>query len=1182
MQPHAHAPRGRRPGRIALLVSSALATVLLSFVARAHLLVRQLEVSSPNAVWIGDVPDRSHGGTRVALRELEIDASLTTGDPGAREPAGGRSDWLGKALPLLGGALLVSLLIVSVADAAVTWKVDPLASTTVERGGTLTYRVQITNVGNSDADASAAPMRFTAVLPAGLTVGSSVIEPLAILSGNPVWDCSSVVIGASSFTCTSSSAFLPPWAISTLKVDLSVGGSTSGDLMGSFTVSGGDPSSLSLSKPATTVVDSTTISSIPPPFGIDAFDGEVVGDVAGSPFTQAGGHPYAITTWIDFNTYTNPAPLKGSAWPVEPVKDVFVDLPPGLVGNPTGLGQCTLKQLVNGGGFTVESLCPPTSQVGVTFIHTLAGTNTVQGTGTVAGPVAVFNMVPPPGVPARFGFDVGGTVVTLDARLRSGSDYGLSVDVRNISEGLALAGTSLTFWGVPADPSHDRERQCPGTDGLGTVGGPTCQSGAPLTAFLRNPTSCPEPGVGLPTTLHMDSWVHPGDFTDATFVSHLPVGYPFLSSQWGRPQGPTNCNGVPFDPRIDARPRLAVAGQPSEFDVDLSLPQSDNPDVPGTADLKKAVVTLPLGVRVNPSSASGLAGCSTAQINLHSDGDAACPDGSKLGTVTVDTPLLPDPLEGSVYLAGPHDNPFDTLLAIYIVAKGPGVIVKLPGKVEADPLTGQLTTTVDDNPQTPFDNVHLEFKGGSRAALLNPPACGTYTTHAQLTGWNGSVVERDSSFSLSSDGNGTPCPGPKFTPGFAAGTESSTAGSSSPFHARFTRGDDDEELASVTVDMPNGLTGKIASVSLCAETDAKGGTCSDASKVGSVTAGAGAGPNPFYITNGRAYLTGPYKGAPYGLEIVVPAVAGPFDLGNVVVRSSLFVDKHDATVRIVSDPLPTILQGIPLDVRDVRVAVDRPGFIVNPTSCAEKRIDATIGSTGGHTAAVSARFQAAECRGLGFRPRMVLTVGGRGHTARNASSPLSTTLTMPSREQSNLRSVKVSLPTTINARLTVINDACTRAEFEASLRNCDHARAGVASAVTPLLRDPLRGNVYFVKNGHPIPDLFIALRGQVEFDLIGRVTIPGGKHLATTFDAVPDVPVRSFTLRLVGDRANGSVGAATNLCSHRGRSAKAELDYVGQNGRVLQIDQALKVKGCGKQKARKSTHRRGHGERGGR
>jgi len=214
---------------------------------------------------------------------------------------------------------------------------------------------------------------------------------------------------------------------------------------------------------------------------------------------------------------------------------------------------------------------------------------------------------------------------------------------------------------------------------------------------------------------------------------------------------------------------------------------------------------------------------------------------------------------------------------------------------------------------------------------------------------------------------------------------------------------------------------------------------------------------------------------------------------------------------------------------------------------------------------------------------MVITVGGAGHTARNATSPLSTTLTMPSREQANLRSVKVTLPTTINARLTVINDACTRAEFEASLRNCDHARAGVATAVTPLLKEPLRGNVYFVKNGRPIPDLFIALRGQVDFDLIGRVSIPGSKHLATTFDAVPDVPVRSFTLRLVGDKANGSVGAATNLCSRRGRTAKAELDYVGQNGRALHVEQAPKVKGCGHRKARTSGHgRRHHGRDGGR
>ena len=486
-----------------------------------------------------------------------------------------------------------------------------------------------------------------------------------------------------------------------------------------------------------------------------------------------------------------------------------------------------------------------------------------------------------------------------------------------------------------------------------------------------------------------------------------------------------------------------------------------------------------------------------------------------------------------------------------------------------DPNTGQITATFDENPQAPFENIHLEFDGGPRAPLSLPNRCGTYTTHSVLTSWSGKTVERDSTFTISENTNGEPCPA-RFAPRLDAGTASNSAGSSSPFLLRLTREDVDQELHALTVDMPNGLTGRIASVSLCPEALAGAGRCAAASKVGDVTVGAGAGSNPFYVSGGRAYLTGPYQGAPYGLSIVVPAVAGPFDLGNVVVRSAVFVDKHTAELKVLSDPLPRILQGIPLNVRDVRVSVNRPDFFLNATSCEEKTIGGVVESTQGMSAHVSSRYQASDCASLRFQPRMVLTVGGRGHTRRGRTTPLSTTLTMPSRGQANLRYVRVTLPQSINARLTVINDACTRAEFEAG--NCEHAKTGTATAITPLLSDPLRGGVYFVKNGHPLPDLFIALRGQVDFDLIGRITIPGSKRLATTFATAPDVPVRSFTLKLFGDPRNGSVGAATNLCSKRGRRAKAELDYIAQSGKSRQIAQQLKVKGCGK--SRSARHRR--------
>jgi uncharacterized repeat protein (TIGR01451 family) len=1030
---------------------------------------------------------------------------------------------------------------------AAQWRIDSLATTTAAPGSTLRYTVEARNVGDTPTDGSRATLRVT--LPPGLTV----LNTFALHSNSFSYDCTasdgvSSAVGESRIICSESAA-LNPQRTDLLKLTVAVDPTASGVLTAQFRISGGGIASAS-------TVDPTLIVGGTPAFGVEAFDGNVSANAAGDPLTQAAGHPYAITTSIDFNTVDNTDPLIDGPYPVEAAKDVLVDLPPGLVGDPTGVAECTLSQLANADGVDARPSCPPASQVGTTVVRFA---NVATGN-SMYGPLPVFNIKPPGNVPARFGFNAIGSLVVIDAQVRSGGDYGLTVLARNVPEGLGLAGTTVTFWGVPADPSHDLERACQ-TQSAPSLQGPHCSSGAPLTAFLRNPTSCPDPNQGLTLRLRTDSWQNPGVFKEASFTTHDPFGYPFPPSQWGPVRSTEGCAKVPFDPALSGSPAApAKTASPSGFAFDLSIPQTNDPAVLAQSDLRTAVVTLPTGVRVSPSSAHGLAACSSAQIALRSDAEPSCPQSSKVGSVTIDTPLLPDPLTGDVFLAAPHDNPFDSLLAIYIVAHGPGVVVKLAGHVDPDPVTGQLTTTFDNNPQLPFSRLHLEFSGGPTAPLATPRQCGTYTTTSLLTSWSGKIVPANSTFTLSHDGQGGACPPAHFTPSFTAKALNPVAARSNPLYLSFSRGDEDDEFQAVEVNMPNGLTGKIANVPLCSDGDAKAGSCSEASRIGRVTVGAGAGTDPFYIDAGRAYLTGPYKGAPFGISIVVPAVAGPFDLGNVVVRSAIFVDKHTAELRVVSDRLPRILQGIPLDVRDVRVNVDRSDFIVNPTSCTKKTISGTLTSTEGRTAAVSSPFQVGDCASLPFKPRFGISVGSSGHTYRNATVPLTTTLSMPSRS-ANLRYVRVKLPTSINARLTVINRACTRAVYEA--HRCEAARAGTASAVTPLLRDPLRGNVYFVKNGHPLPDLFIALRGQVDFDLIGRITIPQSKYLATTFDAIPDVPVKSFTLKLAPG-ARGTVGAATNLCTARARAQKAELDFIGQNGRVSQLDQRLKIRGCPK------------------
>lgn len=1040
------------------------------------------------------------------------------------------------------GALLAMLCATaaSASAAAPAWRLDVQANTTVAPGGVLTYVLQMTNVGGAPVDPVNHPLAFTATLPSGVTA----LGPLTTPNGSAGWDCSSLVVGAQSLACENRSLALGPAGFVTLTLDVAVAGDAAGVVTSGFDLAGGDAS-----EPRASTVEPTTVTSSPPSFGVDAFDGTVL-DADGAPYRQAGGHPFAATVSLDFNTITDPAPLKGRLWPVEPVKDVLVDLPPGLVGDPTAAETCTADELA-AGGLLAKTECPPSAQVGTALVR-LNGLNARA----VWGPLPVFNMVPPPDVPARFGFNVSGTVVTLDGALRSDGDYGLSVRVRDVPQGLAIAGTTLTFWGVPADPVHDPQRACAGLSAPWQPNGVACQGGGARKAFLRNPTSCTSEDVGLPVDVAVDSWVRPGAFARARFVSHLPRGYPWAPGDWGREAGTTGCEAVPFTPGLTVTPASSAAGAPSGYTFELTLPQSDRPEPIGQADVRRAVVSLPDGVRVNPAAADGLAGCSPAAVALGSLSQPTCPDGSRVGTVSIATPLLERPLEGAIYLAQPRVNPFGSLLAVYVVASGPGLIVKLAGRVESDPLSGRLTAVFDDLPQLPFSRVRLIFDGGPRAVLVNPPACGRHAVGGELTAWSGAVRGVASSFAVG--GSCFAAGARPFAAGFAAGVESPVAGGSSPFHLRVTRSDADEELRRVTVRLPRGLLGRLADAVLCAAADADAGTCPDASSIGHVVAGAGAGPLPFYVGGGRVYVTGPYGGAPFGLSVVVPAVAGPFDLGVVVVRAAVYVDRRTAALRAVTDPLPRVLEGIPLQLRDVRVAVDRPGFMVLPTGCGEKRVRGVVESTGGRVVGASTRFQVGSCSRLRFRPRLRFFVGSRGHTRARSSTPLTAVLTQRPGE-AGIRRVSVTLPSVLSAQIPVIEDACSPEAFAGG--RCEDARIGSAVATTPLLRDPLQGGVYLVRPpGQPLPNLVVALRGQADVDLVGRVAIPGGRSLAAFFPQVPDVPIRRFVLRFhAGPR--GVVGLARGICG-RAVPAAARILIASQPG-VGRVGRAvLGVQGC--------------------
>jgi hypothetical protein len=649
----------------------------------------------------------------------------------------------------VGMALSVGLLSATVAAASPAWRIDALSNTTAAPGGTLDYLVQVTNVGDTDSDGG--QLDLVATLPADVTALST-----ANASAGASFSCTgpggSAVAGASVVTCAETDV-VPAQDFRAIRLTVAVDqGASPGLVTSSFQVSGGGAASAS-------TVDPTTIRFTPPGFGVDAFDGQVTADLAGAPFTQAAGHPFAASTAIDLSTVTNPNPPFGPLWPVEPAKDVLVDLPAGFIANPIDTTQCSATQLANAQGAEPEPLCPASSQVGTTLVRL----NGLPGP-IVLGPVPVFNMVPAPDELAQFGFNVAGTVVTLDAQLRSGSDYGLTLHAADVPQALALAGMSLTLWGVPSGPSHDAERACPGQLNPWR-GGPTCPSGSSQTAFLRNPTSCAGAGAGLPTALKVDSWTHPGVFKSATFLSHLPPAYPSLPQGWGPQQGPEGCDAVPFDPWLTAAPvSTTQAGQPVAFSFDVSLPQSDDPGLLGEADLRWAVLALPEGVRVSPVGANGFGGCSPAQIGLGTSAEPTCPDTSGIGSATITTPLLSQPLTGSVYLATPNDNPFGSALAIYLVAEGSGLIVKLPWEVQEDPDTGQLTAVSDDFPQLPLSNLHLELSGGPHAWMALPDACGIFTTDALAVSWSGLAVASESSFVVSEGAGGGPCPTPPWPP----------------------------------------------------------------------------------------------------------------------------------------------------------------------------------------------------------------------------------------------------------------------------------------------------------------------------------------------------------------------------------------------------------------------------------
>jgi hypothetical protein len=902
--------------------------------------------------------------------------------------------------------------------------------------------------------------------------------------------------------------------------------------------------------------DSFTFSAAVP-FGFSSFTAGAQ-DLLGADYTQAGGHPFSATTSFTVNTRTY---SDGRQFQAEDLRDIVAELPAGFVGNLTSVPtQCRVYEVR-------ENLCPAAAVVGGAAIQLEPE--------AFFGGVPIYRVAPEAGYVAAFAFQphpVSSLSVVIRVKLRSNGDYGVTASAPLAPQWpnpIKAEYVTLCGFGTKVTSAKPGER-------AGFLG---CREATDPFAneepFLTNPTRCAgDPPV---TRGRTDSWQHPGAVDDEAFPD---LSDPNWKSYEAVAPQTTGCNQVEFDPTIEGRPTTNVADAPSGLEFNLHIPQQGLKDPEGlaSADLKDSTVVLPEGMVVNPSSATGLGACSATQIGLrtaigaspaHFTGKPArCPAVSKLGEVEVSTPLLDKPLKGSVYLAKQFDNPFNSLLALYIAIDDPetGIVAKLPGKITPDPVTGRLTATFLENPELPFEDLHLEVFKGARASLRTPATCGPKTTTSEFTPWSAPesgppATPSDIFETLTAPGGGhcaTNASELPNAPRFTAGTISPKAGAYSPFVLKLGREDGSQELKGLNATLPPGLTGRLAGVSYCSQAGIDRATarnrpgegsleqadpsCPAASEVGSVDIAAGAGPLPFHAT-GHAYLAGPYKGAPISLVVITPAVAGPFDLGAVVVRNALNVDPVTAQVSVSSDPFPTILEGIPLDIRQITVSVTRDRFTLNPTSCAPMSVAATAIALSSN-ASLSDRFQVGECSSLAFKPRLSLRL--RGGTARSAHPALTATLTQPE-GQANIGAVSVALPHSEFLDQGHIRTVCTRPQFAA--HECPQGSIyGEAEATTPLLDQPLKGAVYLRSSSNKLPDLVVSLRGPesqpVEVDLAGRIdSIHGG--IRNTFNLVPDAPVTRFALRMQGGN-KGLLVNSRNLCAD---AERATVRMVGQNGK---------------------------------
>jgi hypothetical protein len=903
---------------------------------------------------------------------------------------------------------------------------------------------------------------------------------------------------------------------------------------------------------AATLLSAAHVPSASADFGFDELDVTFTEEDGGLA-QEAGSHPFAFTTTLGFQT--KPDADLGFEVPDGSAKDLVITYLPGLAANPTAAPRCTTLEFL-------DENCPVASQVGVTDV-TFSDPDTT-------GRFAVFNLTPPPGVAAKLGFFVESFVpVTVDGGVNPNPPYNIVATLESISQALPFYSATTTLWGNPADPAHNPDRE-------GCVG--ECAAGLSTVPFITVPRACEGPLLNL---FESRPWEDPD-----TLVT-------------GEVQTPgfANCTkpGFAVD-GFSARATSKAAAAPSGLDLDLEIDNEGilNPDGIADSDIKKVVVTLPEGMTANPSLAEGLAACSPTQYEeeaIDSEPDQGCPEASKVGTLETETPLLEgEILKGELFIASQSDNPFNSLLALYAVVKNRelGILVKLAGKVEPDAETGQLTTIFGEPghelPQFPLSRVHVHLREGGRSPLITPNGCGDFETEALFTPWANPAkpLSATSSFEITEGVNGGKCPSggtPPFEPGFEAGALSNSAGDHSPFLMRLTRRDGDQDLTRFDAALPPGVTAKLAGVERCSDAaialaKAKSGreelanpSCPANSRIGGVQGGAGVGAQLTYVP-GSIYLAGPLGEAPLSVVGIVPAVAGPFDVGTIVVRQALVLDPVTAEVKVdgaLSDPIPHILQGIPLRVRDIRVNVDRPDFTLNPTSCDPMTIGADIWGGGSNLfsaiddapVARTQRFQASDCASLGFSPRLGLRLKGG---AKRGDHPALRAVYRPRPGDSNLSRLSLLFPSSAFVENANFRTICTRVQFAAD--SCPKGAVyGQVTAFSPLLDEPLRGPAFLRSSNNLLPDLIFDLHGLVDVEVAIRVDSVDGRLRATVANS-PDVPVSKVVVQMQGGR-KGLFVNSSNIC--RGKN-RGKAQAAAHNGRRKTLRPAFRPSSCKKQR----------------